>query len=103
MARAATYGVSGLMCVRCVVSAIEEVRALPGVNGVGVDLVPFGESLVTVMPARAVTTDQVRTSLGRAGFEYLGRRPGRRHHWADDATHNSDGKEPGSTRPPRRS
>ena len=77
-ARPATYGVRGLTCVRCVVSAIDEVRALPGVDGVGIDLVPFGESLVTVVPATAADGEQVRASLDRVGFELTtsyGRRP----------------------------
>lgn len=80
---AATYGVRGLSCVRCLVSAIEEVRALPGVYEVGVDLVPFGESLVTVVPATAANRDQVRASLDRVGFEVTGRRRGHRHHWPE--------------------
>jgi hypothetical protein len=101
MARSATYGVMGLMCVRCVVSAIEEVRALPGVHGVGVDLVPLGESFVTVIPARAATSEEVRASLSRAGFEYLGRRPNHRHHWAGDASPYSDGSR-STSRPHRR-
>ena len=46
-------------------------RALPGVNGVQVDLVPFGESRVSVVPDGAVTRDQVRGSLGSAGFELV--------------------------------
>jgi copper chaperone CopZ len=66
-----TYGVRGLTCWRCIVSAIEGVRALPGVNGVQVDLVPFGESRVSVVPDGAVTRDQLRGSLGHAGFELV--------------------------------
>jgi copper chaperone len=66
-----TYGVRGLTCWRCMVSVIDEVRALPGVDGVQVDLVPFGESRVSVVPDGAVTRDQVRGSLGRAGFELV--------------------------------
>ena len=66
-----TYGVRGLTCWRCMVSVIDEVRALPGVDGVQVDLVPFGESRVSVVPEGAVTRDQVRGSLGRAGFELV--------------------------------
>jgi copper chaperone CopZ len=66
-----TYGVRGLTCWRCMVSVIDEVRALPGVHGVQVDLVPFGESRVSVVPEGAVTRDQVRGSLGRAGFELV--------------------------------
>ncbi|MEA4944098.1 MAG: hypothetical protein VB080_06620 [Propionicimonas sp.] len=79
MERSATYGVRGLACVGCLVSVIEEVRALPGVNEVGVDLMPFGESLLTVVPAGAATTAQVRASMRRVGFEYIGRRNNRRH------------------------
>ena len=66
-----TYGVRGLTCWRCMVSVIEGVRALPGVDGVQVDLVPFGESRVSVVPGGAVTRDQVRGSLGHAGFELV--------------------------------
>lgn len=66
-----TYGVRGLTCWRCLVRVIEGVRVLPGVNVVQVDLVPFGESRVSVVPDGAVTRDQVRGSLGSAGFELV--------------------------------
>jgi len=66
-----TYSVRGLTCWRCMVSVIDEVRALPGVDGVQVDLVPFWESRVSVVPEGAVTRDQARGSLGRAGFELV--------------------------------
>ncbi len=66
-----TYGVRGLTCWRCLVRVIEGVRALPGVNGVQVDLVPFGESRMSVVPGGVVTRDQIRDSLGQAGFELV--------------------------------
>jgi copper chaperone CopZ len=66
-----TYGVRGLTCWRCMVSVIDEVRSLPGVDAVQVDLVPFGESRVSVVPEGAVTRDQVRASLGHAGFDLV--------------------------------
>lgn len=69
-----TYGVRGLTCVQCLVSVFEHLRALQGVDGVRVDLVPFGESRVSVIPDGAVTPEQVRSSLDRAGFEVVGRR-----------------------------
>ncbi len=65
------YGVRGMTCWRCMVSVIEEVRVLPGVDGVQVDLVPFGESRMSVLPEGSVTPDQVRRSLGHAGFELV--------------------------------
>jgi len=66
-----TYGVRGVTCWRCMVSVIDEVRSLPGVDAVQVDLVPFGESRVSVVPQGAVTRDQVRASLGHAGFDLV--------------------------------
>ena len=77
-----TYGVRGLTCWRCMVSVIEAVRSLPGVDGVQVDLVPFGESRVSVVPQGAVTRDQVRASLGRAGFDLVDA-------WVDPTTLNT--------------
>ncbi|MEA5051884.1 MAG: hypothetical protein VB093_00370 [Propionicimonas sp.] len=43
------------------------------------DLVPFGESVVTVAPADAVTSRQLRDTLGRVGFELTGRSRRREH------------------------
>jgi copper chaperone len=66
-----TYRVRGLACWRCVVSAIDELRTLPGVAGVQVDLVPLGESRVAVKRIGDVSREQVRNSLGRQGFELV--------------------------------
>lgn len=74
MLKVASYGVRGLTCMRCLVAAIEELRGLPGVDEVGVDLVPFGESRVTVTPASAAPSTSVRAALDRAGFEFTGPR-----------------------------
>ena len=70
----ATYGVRGLSCWRCMISAVEAVRALPGVHTVGMDLEPHGESLLTLAPAGAVTSAQVQATLDRSGFELTRRR-----------------------------
>ena len=69
-----TYGVRGLTCWRCMVSVIDEVLSLPGVDTVQVDLVPFGESRLSVVPEGAVTRDQVRARLGPAGFDLVAER-----------------------------
>ena len=45
----ATYGVRGLSCWRCMISAVDAVRALPGVHTVGMDLEPHGEVLQTAV------------------------------------------------------
>ena len=69
-----TYGARGLSCWRCMISAVDAVRALPGVHTVGMELEPHGESLLTLAPAGAVTCDQVRATLDRSGFELTRRR-----------------------------
>jgi len=78
-----TYGARGLSCWRCMISAVDAVRALPGVHTVALDLEPHGESLLTLAPAGTVTSDQVRATLDRSGFEPTRRlrrpRPGVRH------------------------
>lgn len=74
MSSVASFGVRGLTCMRCVVAALEELRGLPGVDQVGVDLVPFGESRVTVTPASAAPKASVRAALDRVGFVLIGRR-----------------------------
>ncbi len=73
MSRVASYGVRGLTCMRCLVAALEELRRLPGVDEVGVDLVPFGESRITVTPASAAPRASVRAALDRLGFVLTGR------------------------------
>lgn len=90
-----TYGVRGLSCHRCLVSAIDAVRALPGVQAVAMDLVPQGESLITIAPAGAVTGDEVRATLGGAGFELTRRRGEPHRRWANpDRRHHRKGEIP---------
>ena len=59
------------------------------------DLEPHGESLLTLAPAGAVTSDQVRATLDRSGFEVTRRRrrprPRRLRHALTAAT--VDGRE----------
>lgn len=75
----ATYRVRGLTCSRCVGTALDELRALPGVERIGVKLVPFGVSLVTIEPLDGATAEQVRAGLRRVGFRIVSRRKRRRH------------------------
>jgi copper chaperone CopZ len=84
MERVDSYGVRGLTCARCLVAAIEGLRALPGVDQVGVDLVPFGESRITVGPASSASKAAVQATLARAGFLLIGRRGSRPRPGLDD-------------------
>ncbi|MBB6420069.1 heavy-metal-associated domain-containing protein [Streptomyces massasporeus] len=60
-----TYTVSGMNCGHCAASITEEVRDVPGVTKVDVD-VPAGR--VTVH-AEAVDDDAVRAAITEAGYE----------------------------------
>jgi copper chaperone CopZ len=79
-ATGATYRVRGLTCSRCVGTALDELRALPGVERIGVRLVPFGVSLVTIEPLDSATAEQVRAGLRRVGFRVVARRRRKGHH-----------------------
>lgn len=76
----ATFRVRGLTCSRCVGAALEELRLIPGVERIGVRLVPFGVSVVTIDPLDGATAEQVRAGLRRVGFRIVARRRRRRHH-----------------------
>lgn len=77
---AATFRVRGLTCSRCVGTVLEELRLLPGVERIGVRLVPFGVSLVTIEPLDGETAELVRAGLRRAGFHIVARRTRRKRH-----------------------
>lgn len=70
------YRVRGLTCNLCVGTALENLRLLPGVEGLGAELVPYGVSTVTVSPAGVATRGRVREVLRRSGFRLLS---GRHH------------------------
>jgi len=80
LAPAASYRVRGLTCSRCVGTALDELRVLPGVDQIGVTLVPFGVSLVTIHPLDGATAEEVRAGLRRAGFRIVSRTRTRRRH-----------------------
>ncbi len=64
----ATYTVSGMTCGHCAQSVTEEVREVPGVTDVSVDL-PTGK--VTVTSEQPVSEDQVRAAVTEAGYELV--------------------------------
>jgi copper chaperone len=69
---AATYAVTGMTCEHCVRAVSEELARLPGVAAVAVELVPGGESRVTVTSAAPLSAAAVRTALDEAGSYRLG-------------------------------
>jgi copper chaperone CopZ len=64
---AITYAVTGMTCEHCVHAVTEELTGVNGVTGVRVDLVPGGESAVTVTSDGPLPVDAVTAALDEAG------------------------------------
>lgn len=70
---ATTYPVTGMTCEHCVRAVSAELARLPGVAEIKVELVPGGESSVTVTSAALLPADAVAAALEEAGGYQLGR------------------------------
>jgi copper chaperone len=62
-----TYLVTGMTCEHCARAVSEELRVLDGVSGVSVDLVPDGQSAVTVASEAPLARAAVAGALDEAG------------------------------------
>ena len=62
-----TFQVTGLTCGHCVVAVTEEVRLLPGVTGVAVELVAGGTSTLRITGTEALHDALVATAVEEAG------------------------------------
>ena len=63
-----TVGVQGMTCGHCVRSVDEEIRAIPGVTDVTVDLVTGGSSPVTVTSDVPLEHAAVEAAVTEAGY-----------------------------------
>ena len=68
----AIYIVSGMTCGHCVTAVTQEVTALDGVTAVEVDLVPGGDSRVTVSGTAPLAEEAVRKAVREAGYDLAG-------------------------------
>jgi copper chaperone CopZ len=66
-----SYHVTGLTCEHCTRAVSAELRALDGVTGVAVDLVPGGASTVTVETTAPLAEEAVAAALDEAGDYHL--------------------------------
>jgi copper chaperone CopZ len=64
-----TYAVSGMTCEHCVHAVRTELTELAGVQDVRIELVPGGQSSVTVDSAQPLTRDEVAAAVDEAGYE----------------------------------
>ena len=71
MASTATYHVTGMTCQHCVHAVTEELAGLDGVSSVEIDLVPGGESLVTVASDAPLAEEAVAAALDEAGDYHI--------------------------------
>lgn len=62
-----TYAVTGMTCEHCVRAVTSELRGLTGVADVTVELVPGGESRLTVTSAGQLPEAAVTAALDEAG------------------------------------
>jgi len=62
-----TYSVTGMTCDHCVSAVTTELKAVPGVSDVRVELVAGGTSTVTVDSEAPLTDGQLAAALDEAG------------------------------------
>jgi copper chaperone len=62
-----TYAVTGMTCEHCVHAVTGELSGLDGVSHVSVDLVPGGESQVSVTSVAGLPEQAVAAALDEAG------------------------------------
>jgi copper chaperone CopZ len=67
-----TYYVSSMTCAHCVAAVTQELSTLDGVEGVTVELVPGGDSRVTVRSATPISEEAVREAVDEAGYQVTG-------------------------------
>ena len=72
MTTTSTYLVSGMTCGHCVSAVAEEVGKLDGVSGVDVDLVPGGQSRLTVTSTTKLSASAVAEAVDEAGYDLVG-------------------------------
>jgi len=62
-----TFPVTGMTCNHCVNAVTSELKEIPGVTDVDVDLVADGKSTVTVASETAIDEQAVAAALDEAG------------------------------------
>ncbi len=67
-----TYAVTGMTCAHCVAAVTEEIGELAGVGAVEIDLVPGGDSRVTVFSAAPLPEPALRAAVHEAGYDLAG-------------------------------
>lgn len=72
MTTTANYSVPLMTCGHCVTAVTDEITRLDGVSTVEIDLVPGGDSRVTVTGTAPLAGDAVRAAVQEAGYDLAG-------------------------------
>ncbi len=72
MSQNRTYQVRGMTCGHCAAVVTAELKKLESVTAVAVDVVPQGDSTVTVTSTADLAQDAVRGAVAHAGYELVG-------------------------------
>jgi copper chaperone CopZ len=75
MSTTTTYAVTGMTCSHCAATVTEELRAVPGVQEVEVDLAAGGASQVRVVSDAPLDEQSVRVAVDEAGYTLEGQAP----------------------------
>jgi copper chaperone CopZ len=67
-----TYAINGMTCGHCVSAVTTEIRTIPGVREVHVDLVAGGTSTAHVTSDTPLHDDTVRAAVDEAGYTLAG-------------------------------
>ena len=68
MPTSATYRVAGMTCAHCVEAVTKGVGQLDGVSNVTAQLVPGGESRITVTSDAPLPSERAREAVDEAGY-----------------------------------
>ena len=71
MSQTQSYQVRGMTCGHCVGAVTGELETLDGVTSVTINLVPQGNSTVTVTSSMQLARDVVHEAIERAGYELI--------------------------------
>jgi copper chaperone len=71
MTGSVTFHVTGMTCDHCAHAVTEELGTLAGVSAVSVELVPAGNSVVTVTSEQPLDLQTVAVALAEAGDYHL--------------------------------
>lgn len=69
MSTTTTYRVTGMTCGHCVSAVSEELRKVPGVRSVDIDLKPGEDSIVDVTSDSPLDEAAVAAAVDEAGYE----------------------------------